>query len=32
MSPSGWLFMGVSWGAIIVLFGYCLSRTLGGKD
>lgn len=31
MLPSGWLFMGLSWGVILVLFGYCLYRTLGPK-
>jgi hypothetical protein len=31
MLPSGWFFMGLSWGAILVLFSYCLYRTLGPK-
>ncbi len=31
MHANGWLFMGVSWGGITVLFCYCLYRTLRGK-
>ena len=32
MLPSGWFFMGVSWGAIIALHAYCLYRTLRPRD
>lgn len=28
MKLSGWIFMLVSWGAIIGLFVYCMARTL----
>jgi hypothetical protein len=28
MSVSGWIFMCLSWAAILALFGYCFSRTL----
>lgn len=31
MLSSGWLFMGLSWGVILALFGYCLYRTLRPK-
>jgi len=31
MLLSGWLFMGLSWGAILTLFVYCLIRTLGPR-
>lgn len=29
MLLSGWLFMGLSWGAILTLLIYCLIRTIG---
>jgi len=32
MSVSGWIFMGVSWAAILALFAFCLYRTFGNKD
>lgn len=28
MTAAGWIFMLVSWGVIIGLFGFCLVRTL----
>jgi hypothetical protein len=32
MLLSGWLFMGLSWGAILILFAYCLARTLRPRE
>lgn len=32
MQISGWLFMLISWGAIIALFAYCLYRTFTARD
>lgn len=32
MQISGWLFMAISWAAIIGLFAYCLYRTFVSRD
>jgi len=31
MRPGGWLFMGLSWGLILLLFVFSLIRTLRGR-
>jgi hypothetical protein len=31
MSPSGWVFLMLSWGAILLLTAFCLSRTFKKK-
>jgi len=31
MHANGWLFMGLSWGGILALFGFCLYRTLRSR-
>ncbi len=32
MTPAGWIFMIVSWTAILGIFTYCLSRTLRSSE
>lgn len=32
MRPEGWIFMIISWTAILSVFIFCLIRTLGSKD
>jgi hypothetical protein len=31
MTAAGWVFMGISWGAIIALCGFCFARMLRGR-
>jgi hypothetical protein len=32
MRPEGWIFIAISWGAILSLFAYCMVRILQQKN